>query len=95
MNYYSEEVKKQADANIASCMSNNLVEYSSDNDNREFSLEIAYFALCEEIFFTHKLVSMGLKGLRTDGYIRLEALKWLTKKIYEAEVDWEFERTHP
>ena len=95
METYSVEVKKEADIKIKLVMRGNEVWYSSDNDKRVFSLDIAYKALCEEIKFTDKLVSMGLEGKRTDGYIKLEALKWLTKKIYEAESDWEFERQHP
>jgi len=95
MQTYSAEVKREADFKIKLVMSGSETWYSSDNDNRKFSLDIAYKALCEEIKFTDKLVSMGLEGKRTDGYIKLEALKWLTKKIYEAESDWEFERQHP
>lgn len=95
MNYYSAELRKEADLKIKLAMAGFEVEFCSVNDKRVFSLDIAYKALCEEITFTDKLVSMGLKGLRTDGYIRLEALKWLTKSIYEAEGDWDFERTHP
>ena len=95
MNTYSAEVKREADLKIRLAMKGDIVLYLSDNDSRVFSLDIAYKALCEEIKFTDKLVSMGLEGKRTDGYIKLEALKWLTKKIYEAESDWEFERQHP
>jgi len=95
MQTYSAEVKKNADLNIKSVMQGNPISYTAKNDHREFSLDIAHKALCEEIKFTDKLVSMGLEGKRTDGYIKLEALKWLTKKIYEAESDWEFERQHP
>jgi hypothetical protein len=95
MNTYSAEIRKEADLKIKLAMAGFEVEFCSDNDSRVFSLDIAYKALCEEIKFTDKLVLMGLEGKRTDGYIRLEALKWLTKKIYEAECDWEFERQHP
>ena len=96
MTYNDKEIKTRADKKIAAIMQQDAeVVFTSDNDTRLFSMDLAHENLFECPKFKSKLLEMGLAGKKTDGFIRLESLKWLTVKIYEAESDWLFEEQHP
>lgn len=96
MTYDDKGIKDRADPKIAAIMHQSAeIVFDSPNDTRIFSLDLAYQQLLESPKFLNDLLHRGLQGKTTDAFIRLEAYKLITKNVYEAETDWQFEELHP